>query len=62
MSDIKTKRKELDDRMKDLNKQIAHLQVEYQHLYLDCEHPNKKYYYDCRDGGGSDCPDCGKSW
>ena len=26
-----------------------------------CTHPNKKTYYDPRDGGGWDCSDCGDS-
>lgn len=60
--DIRFRRKALTDLIADLNRQIDHIKVDLQHLYLDCPHPDRKYYNDPRDPGGSDCPDCGKSW
>ena len=61
--EINTRRKELDAIAKDLAKQRDHLRLEYQHLQLDCEHPNKESQNTWgRDPGGAYCHDCGKHW
>lgn len=59
--EIVAKRKELDQKRKDLEKAQKLLRVEFEMLFIECEHPNARSYQD-RDGSSStSCPDCGWS-
>jgi transposase-like protein len=62
LEEIHKRRDKLKAQLAELNKQIAHIRVEFQHLYLECPHTNS-YNTNCcgRDPGGWYCPDCGQS-
>lgn len=55
---ITARRKELDTRRKKAERQLAHIRVDYEHLYTDCKHPNASSGY-CMNEPSSRCPDCG---
>ena len=62
-AEIRAKKVEYIDKIAGLNRQIDHVRVDFQHLYLECEHPDK-YSHNAmgRDPHGARCPDCGKCW
>lgn len=60
---IRDKRVEYILKIDELQKEIEHIHVDFQHLYLTCEHPDKFSHNAMgRDPDGAYCPDCGKSW
>jgi hypothetical protein len=60
---IRDKKVEYIKKIDELNRQIEHVRIDFQHLYLECKHPDK-YGTNAmgRDPNGAKCPDCGKSW
>lgn len=62
IEEIRARYKECAAKLRDLKTQIEHANIDFQHLYLECPHPDKHYYNDPRDPGGAHCEDCGKVW
>lgn len=65
LDEIRTKKKELELREKELLKQRKVLKAEQVFIQSVCEHPNKRSWTSSDYGGGSDlhevCDDCGYS-
>jgi hypothetical protein len=60
LEEIRQRRAELDEKLKRLNKELDHIKIDYQHLYLECDHP-RKFETNCMGRWeGWHCPDCGK--
>lgn len=57
--EVKRRRAELVAKAADLRRQLAHVHVDFQHLYLDCGHPNARGYTDRSGTSCSTCDDCG---
>ena len=56
---VRARRAELNARYEELNRQLRHVRVDRDHLYIECGHPGMKSYRDRTDTLCSYCDDCG---